>query len=231
MVHGLPHGPPYHLSRLHTSKFSLTSVIDNVICSCVWKTNFLWQVFPWQVLFAGVNELTHFLWQVFTVASNKITQRTRIKTTTRRQFRFFIMAHAYLTKEKRVLACGLGCALLMQYEHSKRHMNRTWSVRPWATQRRSQSQGFASNLVQELREEDERRFHNFFRSLQDDILKITTTRPQFPYFLWQVPLSTRTDEQILQCDNFFLAKSKLVKENLLVFNRLYTLIALLLLPK
>ena len=31
------------------------------------------------------------------------------------------MADAYLTREKRVLACGLGCALLMQYEHSKRH--------------------------------------------------------------------------------------------------------------
>ena len=30
------------------------------------------------------------------------------------------MAQAYyLTKEKRLLACGLGCALLMQYEHSK----------------------------------------------------------------------------------------------------------------
>ena len=197
------------------------------ICSCVWTTNFLWQVFPWHVLFAGVNELISFLWQVFTVASNTITQRTRIKTTTRRQFRFFYhgwMAHAYLTREKRVLACGLGCALLMQYEHSKRHMNRTWWVRPWATQRRSQSQGFASNLVQELREEDERSFHNFFRTLQDDSLKITTTRPlcarNFRIFFDKFSLSTRTDEQILQCDNFFLAKCTCSKAIMLAFEQM-----------
>ena len=81
------------------------------------------------------------------------------------------MAQAYyLTREKRLLACGLGCALLMQYEHSKRHMNRRWWVRLWATQRQRQSQGFASNLVQELREEDEGSFHNFFRSVQHNIL-------------------------------------------------------------
>lgn len=87
------------------------------------------------------------------------------------------MAQAYyLTREKKLLACGLGCALLMQYEHSKRHMNRRWWVRPWATQRRRQSQGFASNLVQELREEDEGSFHNFFRSVQHDILNILDNR-------------------------------------------------------
>ena len=109
------------------------------------------------------------------------------------------MAHAYLTREKRLLAWGLGCALLMQYEHSKRHMNRRWWVRPWATQRGSQSLGFASNLVQELREEDEGSFHNFFRSLQYDILNITTTRPlcarNFRIFFDKFSLSTRTDEQ------------------------------------
>ena len=168
--------------------------------------------------------LTSFLWQVFSVASNTITQRTRIKTTTRRQFRFFIMAHAYLTREKRVLACGLGCALLMQCEHSKRHMNRTWWVRPWATRRRSQSQGFASNLVQELREEDERSFHNFIRSLQDDILKITT-RPlcarNFRIFFDKFSLSTRTDEQILQCDNFFLTKCTCSKAIMLAFEQVH----------
>ena len=135
------------------------------------------------------------------------------------------MTHAYLTKEKRVLACGLGCALLMQYEHSKRHMNRTWWVRPWATQRRSQSQGFASNLVKELREEDERSFHNFFRSLQDDILKITTTRPlcarNFRDFFDKFSLSTRTDEQILQCDNFFLAKCTCSKAMMLAFEQVH----------
>ena len=78
-----------------------------LICSCVWTPNFLWQVFPWQVLFAGVNELTSFPWQVFTIASNTIAQWTRKKTTTRRQFRFFTIAHAYLTREKRLLACAV----------------------------------------------------------------------------------------------------------------------------
>ena len=70
---------------------------------------------------------------------------------------------AYMSREKKVLACGLGFALLMQYEHTKRHMNRRWWVRPWATQTRRQSQGFANNLVEELRETDEESFHNFFR--------------------------------------------------------------------
>ena len=135
------------------------------------------------------------------------------------------MAHAYLMREKRVLACGLGCALLMQYEHSKRHMNRMWWVRPWATQRRSQSQGFASNLVQELREEDDRSFHNFFGSLQDDILKISTTRPlwarNFRIFFYKFSLPTRTDEQILQCDNFFLAKCTCSKAIMLAFEQVH----------
>ena len=30
------------------------------MCSCLWTTSFLWRVLPWQVLFAGVNELTSF---------------------------------------------------------------------------------------------------------------------------------------------------------------------------
>ena len=40
------------LSRLHTSNFSLISVIDNVhmLMTCVWTTSFLWRVVPWQVL-------------------------------------------------------------------------------------------------------------------------------------------------------------------------------------
>ena len=140
-----------------------------------------------------MNELTSFHCSQqynYTVDEKKIT-------TTRRQFRFFIIGHAYLTREKRLLARGRG-ALLMQYEHSKRHMNRKSWVRPRATQRRSQSQGFASNSVQELREEDEGRFHNFFRSLQYNILNITTTRPlcarNFRIFFDKFSLSTRADE-------------------------------------
>ena len=40
------------LSRLHTSNFSLISVIDNahMLISCVWTTSFLWRVLRWQVL-------------------------------------------------------------------------------------------------------------------------------------------------------------------------------------
>ena len=124
-----------------------------------------------------------------------------------------------------MLARGRGCALLMQYEHSKRHMNRRWWVRPWATHRRSQSQGFASNSVQELREEDEGRFHNFFRSLQYNILNITTTRPlcarNFRIFFDKFSLSTRTDEQILQCDNFFLANCTCSKAIMLAFEQVH----------
>ena len=125
---------------------------------------------------------------------------------------------------KKVMAFH-SCALLMQYEHSKRHMNRRWWVRPQATQRRSQSQGFASNSVQELREEDEGRFHNLFRSLQYDILNITTTRPlyarNFRSFFDKFSLSTRTDEQILQCDNFFLATC--AKAIMLAFEQVHLL--------
>ena len=92
---------------------------------------------------------------------------------------FFHHDSRLFDERKRVLACGLGCALLMQYEHSKRHMNRRWWVPPWATQRRSKSRGFASNLAQKLREEGEGSFHNFWRSLQYDILNITTRRPLY----------------------------------------------------
>ena len=132
------------------------------------------------------------------------------------------MAHAYLTREKRVLACGLGCALLMQYEHSKRHMNRTWWVRPWATQRRSQSQGFASNLVQELREEDDRSFHNVFGSLRDDILKIST-RPlcarNFRIFFYKFSLSTLakctcSKAIVLAFEQVHLSRKKLTNSSL-----------------
>ena len=68
-----------------------------------------------------------------------------------------------LTKKQRVLACGLGVTLLMQYEYSKRHLNRRWWIRPWATGGRRVLQGFGSNLVQELRSTNDGCFHNFFR--------------------------------------------------------------------
>ena len=88
----------------------------------------------------------------------------------------------------------------------------------------SQSQGFASNLVQELREEDEGSFYNFCRLLQHDILNITT-RPlcarNFRILFDKFSLSTHTDEQILQCDNFFLAKCTCSKATMLAFEQVH----------
>ena len=73
------------------------------------------------------------------------------------------MAYNGLTKKQKLLACGLGVTILMQYEYSKRHLNRRWWTRPWATEGRRASQGFGSNLVQELRSTNDGCFHNFFR--------------------------------------------------------------------
>ena len=166
------------LSRLHTSKFSLTSVIDDVHMLMCMNAKFSLTSFSLTSFICWCERINKFSLTSFQCSQQyNYTVDEKTITTTRRQFRFFSIGHAYLTREKRLLARGRGCALLMQYEHSKRHMNRRWWVRPRATQRRSQSQGFASNSVHELREEDEGRFHNFFRSLQYDILNITTTRP------------------------------------------------------
>ena len=72
------------------------------------------------------------------------------------------MSYVELTREQKLLACGLGLNLLMQYEYSKRHINQRWWTRPWATQERWMSQRFASNLVSELRTTDEGSFTTFF---------------------------------------------------------------------
>ena len=98
------------------AKFSLTSFsLTSFICWCEQINKFSLTRF-------------HCVQQYnYTVDEKKIT-------TTRRQFRFFIIAYAYLTRGKRLLARGRSCALLMQYEHLKRHKNRRWWVRPRATQ-------------------------------------------------------------------------------------------------
>ena len=36
--------------QLHMSKYSLTISLTMFICSCIWKKNLLWWVFPWQVV-------------------------------------------------------------------------------------------------------------------------------------------------------------------------------------
>ena len=67
-------------------------------------------------------------------------------------------------KRKRLLACSLGTVLLIHhFEQTKRHRKRRWWVRPWSSQNRRRAQGFASNLVQELRNTDHESFKNFFR--------------------------------------------------------------------
>ena len=77
------------------------------------------------------NKLRNFLWQVFTVASNTITQRRRKKN---HEAPISLFHHgSRLFDERKKVACWpvvLVVLLLMQYEHSKRHMNRRWWVRP-----------------------------------------------------------------------------------------------------
>ena len=165
------------------SKLSLTSFIDNVhMLMCMNDKFSLTSFICW------CERINKFSLTSFHCSQQYNCTADEKKTTTRQQFRFFIKAHAYLTREKRLLVYGLGWALLMQYDHSKRHMNQRWWVRPWATQRRSQYQGFASNLVQELREEDE--FSQLFPFTTIRFSKHhnnkTAVCPQFPYFLWQV---------------------------------------------
>ena len=161
------------------------------IRSCEWTTNF-----PWQVLFAGVNELTSLLWQFFTVDSNTITQRTRKKQPRGANFVFSSWLTRIWREKKGCWPVVLVVLYLICNMSTRRDMNRRWWVLLWATQRRSQSQGFASNLVQELREEDQfsartkRRSWGKFSQLFS-LTRIryskhhnnkTAVRPQFPYF-------------------------------------------------
>ena len=87
-----------------------------------------------------------------------------------------------LTRKQRLLTCGLGVALLMQYEYSKIHLNRRWWTHPWATEGRHVLQGFRSNLVQELRSTNDEGFYNFFGYVNVYIIIAW----QFRYFVfWQ----------------------------------------------
>ena len=146
------------------------------------------------------------------------------KTTRRRQFRFFIIANSYLTREKRMLACGLGCALLMQYEHSKRHMNRRWWVRPWATQRRSHKnkttvrQQFPYFLWQVFLHDPYRRANSAMRQFFPG--QVPLFKSYHASFWTTALVKEKIDKFIFTHQQIKFAKSKLVKENLLVCNRL-----------
>ena len=60
--------------------------------------------------------------------------------------------------------CAIVAGLII-YEVIKRRKRRKrrWWVRPWATEDRRQAQGFANNLVVEIRCTDAESFRNFFR--------------------------------------------------------------------
>ena len=67
--------------------------------------------------------------------------------------------------KNKCLYIGIAVFILIGGFHvqkSKRGKPRWW-VRPWATQARREAQGFASNLIQELRNTDTGSFRNFFR--------------------------------------------------------------------
>ena len=72
------------------------------------------------------------------------------------------MAYNGLTKKQKLLACGLGVTILMQYEYSKRHLNRRWWTRPWATEGWRASQGFGSNLVARIKINERWMFSQLF---------------------------------------------------------------------
>ena len=139
------------LSWLHTSNFFAWQVsLTMFICSCVWTKNFLLRVFPWQVFFAGVYELTSF----------HCSQQYNY--TAGHNFVFWSWLKLIVWWEKK------GCWIV------------DWVVvglqRRGATLRQRQSQGFASNFVQELWKEDGGSFHNFFQSVQYYILNILDNR-------------------------------------------------------
>ena len=162
------------------------------ICSCVWTTNFLRQVFPWQVLFAGVNELTSFLWQVFTVASNTITQRTRKKTNHEASISFFHPGSCLFDERKKV--AGLWSWLCFTYT--------IWALEETyesevvgSSLDNAKTKLFSSFCKQFSARTKRRRWGKFSQLFPFTTVRYskhhdnkTAVRPQFPYFLWQLYL-------------------------------------------
>ena len=62
----------------------------------------------------------------------------------------------FLTRKQRNFACGVGICLLLQYEHTKRHIGRVYGGL-------GHTQGLANNLIPELKQNDPQSFQNFFR--------------------------------------------------------------------
>ena len=67
-------------------------------------------------------------------------------------------------QKKKRMCIGIALFILMGgLQQRKQRRKRRWWVRPWATQARREAQGFANNLIQELRNTDAGSFRNFFR--------------------------------------------------------------------
>ena len=66
------------------------------------------------------------------------------------------------SKDRKI--CGIVAALIIyEVEKKRKKRKRRWWVRQWASEEKRQAQGFANNLVMELRCTDTESFQNFFR--------------------------------------------------------------------
>jgi hypothetical protein len=68
-----------------------------------------------------------------------------------------------LTKKQRIICGIVGALIIYEVVKKRKKRKRRWWTRPWAREERRQAQGFAENLVKELRLTDTESFQNFFR--------------------------------------------------------------------
>ena len=68
-----------------------------------------------------------------------------------------------LRKKQRIICAIVGALIIYEVIKKRKRRKKRWWTRPWAREERRQAQGFASNLVKELRSTDTDSFRNFFR--------------------------------------------------------------------
>ena len=209
----------------NVSKCSPCDATDRVshADSNVPKASFTLTSFPWQVLFAGVNELTSFLWQVFTVASNTITQQTRNK---KQPWGANFVFSSWLTliwREKKV--AGLRSWLCFTYA--------IWALEetyesemvgsPLGNAKRKSVSRFCKQFSARTKRRRWRKFSQHFPFTTIRYSKHhnnkTAVRSQFPYFLWQVFLVDPYRRAILQCDIFSLPRALVQKLSCYLLNK------------
>ena len=66
-----------------------------------------------------------------------------------------------LRKKQRIICAIVGALIIYEVIKKRKRRKRRWWTRPWAREERRQAQGFASNLVKELRLTDTDSFRNF----------------------------------------------------------------------